>query len=288
MKYLIYWIRISQVGTVARSRETSLTFSAYRTAYCVTSKSPVYADPRQVYHALNPLPHLSPAPRPDDPLTISDQRENETLYRQLLVQGVLAILLPTEDLENPCLTALVGQIFSELIIGNVIANKASQPWLLYEAICISARVIQEKKIKAVQTIDPVASSLDVNIPVKGRRGWSAQAIFLFIIQLGIMLVGTIRFIALTLVMTASLPPRSSTDDKGVVTDHEKAESLTSVPKVVPITKAPIMAFRIWSCIGNWIELKSRMPWLDGFLSLLQLGVIRGPGRIAGLDGPVDR
>ena len=276
------------MGIIPRDHDIDLTSQAYRTANRVTTKPPVYADPRQVYHALNPLPHLSPAPRPDDPLTLSDQRENETLYRQLLVHGVLAILLPTEDLENPCLTALVGQIFSELIIGNVIANKASQPWLLYEAICIAARVIQEKKAQAVETIDPVPSSLDVNIPVKGRRGWSAQTVFLSIIQLGIMLVGTIRFIALTLVMTSSLPPRSLKDDKETVIDRGKAESPTSASRPVLFTEAPIMAFRIWSCIGNLIEIKSRMPWLAGFLSLLQLGAVRGPGRIAGLDGPVDR
>jgi splicing suppressor protein 51 len=37
-----------------------------------------------------------------------------------------------------------------------------------------------------------------------------------------------------------------------------------------------------------LELSLRMPWLDGFLSLLQYGAVNGPGRIAGHDGPVDR
>lgn len=245
-------------------------------------------NPREVYHALCPLPHLAPVPRPDDPLTVSDQRENETLYRQLLVQGVLAILLPTEDLENPCLTALVGQIFSELIIGNVIANKASQPWLLYEGICITARVIHEKRAKASETIDLIAESLDVDPPVKKRRGWSAQAIFVSIIHLGILLAGMIRFIASTLVMTSSLPPRSTLDDKRVVTDHAKIENAPPQTGNASVTKAPIMTFRIWSCVGNLIEFGSRMPWLFGFLSLVQLGAVEGPGQIAGLDGPVDR
>lgn len=246
-------------------------------------------NPREVYHALCPLPHLAPVPRADDPLTVSDQRENETLYRQFLVQGVLAILLPTEDLENPCLTALVGQIFSELIIGNVIANKASQPWLLYEGICITARVIHEKRAKAPETIDLIAEPLDVVDPaVKQRRGWSAQAIFVSIIHLGILLVGMIRFIASTLVMTTSLEPRGTFDDKKVVTDDAKIDNPPPKTGIVSVTKAPIMTFRIWSCVGNLIEFGHRMPWLFGFLSLLQLGAVEGPGRIAGLDGPVDR
>ena len=247
-------------------------------------------DPREVYHSLCPLPHLAPVPRSDDPFTASDQRENEALYRQLLVQGVLAILLPTEDLENPCLTALVGQIFSEMIIGNVIANKAFQSWLLYEGICIMARVIHEKRAaKAAETIAPRSEPLDINIPVKGRRGWSARAIFLSMIQLGILLAGSIRFIVLTLAMTSSLPPRMTTvDDKGVVTGHGTPEKPSSKSGTASFVKAPVLTFRFWTCIGNLIEMSSRMPWLDGFLSLLQLGVVNGPGQIAGLNGPVDR
>ncbi|CAM1505377.1 Fc.00g110140.m01.CDS01 [Cosmosporella sp. VM-42] len=263
--------------------------TAYRIAHHPTSQPPIKVDPREVYHSLCPLPHLAPVPRSDDPFTASDQRENEALYRQLLVQGILAILLPTEDLENPCLTALVGQIFSEMIIGNVIANKASQPWLLYEGICIMARVVHEKRAKAAETIAPSTEPLDINIPVRGRRGWSTRAIFLSMIQLGILVVGTIRFIALTLVMTSSLPPRATiVDEKGFMTGHGIHEKSSSKPETTSFVKVPVLTFRIWSCVGNLMEMGSRMPWLDGFLSLLQLGVVKGPGRIAGLNGPVDR
>ena len=75
---------------------------------------------------------------PDDASKALEQKENEAAYRQLLVHGVLAVLLPTEDLENSCLTALVGQIFSEMIIGNGIGGKASEPWLLWEGITKTA------------------------------------------------------------------------------------------------------------------------------------------------------
>ena len=74
---------------------------------------------------------MSPIPRPEDPKSLQSQADSERAYRQLLVQGVLAILLPTEDLENTCLTALVGEILSELVIGNLLANRISQPWLLW-------------------------------------------------------------------------------------------------------------------------------------------------------------
>ncbi|KAF7549584.1 hypothetical protein G7046_g8306 [Stylonectria norvegica] len=263
--------------------------TAYRIAHHPISRPPIDVDPQEVYHALCPLPHLAPVPRPDDPLAISEQRENEALYRQLLVQGVLAILLPTEDLENPCLTALVGQIFSELIIGNVIANKAAQPWLLYEGICIAARVLQEKRSQAAQTVVPDTQPSDLNITVKGRHDWSARAIFLSVIQLGILLIGTVRFLTLTLVMAMSLPPRFATvEDKADAIAHKAPETQASKPTTTSVDKAPVLSFRIWSCVGNLLETSSRMPWLDGFLSLLQVGAVRGPGQIAGLDGPVDR
>ncbi|KAF4466835.1 hypothetical protein FALBO_6285 [Fusarium albosuccineum] len=262
--------------------------TAYRTAHNAISRPPVEVDPREAYHALCPLPHLAPVPRSDDPDTASDQKENEALYRQLLVQGVLAVLLPTEDLENPCLTALVEQIFSELIIGNVIVNKASQPWLLYEGICISARVIREKKEQSVATSKSRAESSESGLEVKGRRVWSVRSMFLGVIQLGMLVVGSLRFITTALVMASSLPARTTPlEEKEEMMDHEKSASTSSNPRSSDLTKTPILSCRLWTCIGNLLELSLRMPWLDGFLSLLQYGAINGPGRIAGHDGPVD-
>lgn len=246
-------------------------------------------DPREAYHALCPLPHLAPVPHPDDPATISDQKENEALYRQLLVRGVLAILLPTEDLENPCLTALVEQIFSELIIGNVIANKASQPWMLYEGICITARVLQQKKEQGAAALAKQDESSEPKLDVKGRRAWSARSMFLGVIQLGMLVVASLRFITTALVMASSLPARTTpVDEKEVLLDHDMPSSSSPSSRSLDYTKAPILSCRVWTCLGNLLELSLRMPWLDGFLSLLQYGAVNGPGQIAGHDGPVDR
>lgn len=224
-------------------------------------------------------------------MTVSEQQENEALYRQLLVQGVLAILLPTEDLENPCLTSLVEQIISELIIGNIIANKASQPWLLYEGICIAARVMQEKKGQAVETMTANDEPLDSNLSAKSRRRWSVRSMCLVVIQLGMLLVGSLRFITTALVMASSLPARSTPmEGKDAAADDDENDEDRPVLGSRPygLSKVPIMSFRIWSCLGNLLELHMRMPWLDGFLSLLCFGAVNGPGRIAGHDGPIDR
>ncbi|KAH7328517.1 PXA domain-containing protein [Stachybotrys elegans] len=262
--------------------------TAYRTAHQPVSQPPVQVDPREIYHSLCPLPPLSPVPRPGHSASAAEQEANEKDYRQLLVQGVLALLLPTEDLENPCLTSLVGQILSELIIGNVIANKASQPWLLFEAICILGRLGTTRKEKKSQDgAGPSAGpSSNPKVTTKPRPKWSVQGLFVSVIQFGILAFASIRFVIVALVMSSSVPSRFSfADEKGGVADHHATE-----PKqpVVIRDKAPVLAFGVWSCISNLIELHLRMPWLNGFLSLLQAGAIYGPGTMAGLDSPLDR
>lgn len=246
-------------------------------------------DPREVYHSLFPLPSLTPVPRPDDPDTILEQRENEAAYRQLLVQAALAVLLPTEDLENPCLTALVGQIFSELIIGNVVANKAAQPWLLYEAICILARLLGEKKARAAERIVSGTHAPVTGISPKTRPRWTVQGFFVAIIHLAILFVTSIRICITALVVSSSLPPRTpSADDTDPVAAHKSVEAGQQRHGTLSPPKVPVLAFSIWSCAANLAELGSRMPWLSGFMSLLQVGAIRGLGQLGGLNGRLDR
>ncbi|KAK5048842.1 hypothetical protein LTR16_010999, partial [Cryomyces antarcticus] len=81
------------------------------------------SDPRLTYHTLRPHPALSPNPVETDPATVLEQQQNEAAWRRLLVEGILAVLLPTEDLENGCLRTLVTEVLSEMVIGNGIAGK---------------------------------------------------------------------------------------------------------------------------------------------------------------------
>ena len=220
----------------------------------------------------------------DDDSNLEQQLENEAIYRQLLVKAVLAVLLPTEDLENPCLTALVEQILSELIIGNVIGKKASQPWLLYEGICTTARVLEEKKTAATQRIVSGNYSVDsITSQNKGRR-WSVRGFFLLIIQLVIVSVSTIRFLVTTAAKSTSLPLRITPthDDTG------KGPSASNKDDSSSSSKAPFLEFKLWSCVGELVQLSSRMPWAFGCLSLLRYGAVHGPGQMAGLNQPVDR
>jgi splicing suppressor protein 51 len=215
--------------------------------------------------------------------------ENEEAYRQLLVEAILAILLPTEDLENPCLTALVGQIFSELIIGNIIAKKASQPWLLYESICIASRVLGEKKTRAAQRIVSTPRKQEQgNVTGQTKVKWSTQAIFLSLVHLAVLLFSSIRTLITTLAASSSLPPRSKAAAVATTATNKLEGQRQAYDGDSHGSKVPVLAFKIWQCLGNIIELDLRMPWLSGFLSLVQYQAIYGPGKLARLNGSLDR
>ncbi|KAK1721520.1 PXA domain-containing protein [Colletotrichum lupini] len=268
---------------------------AYRAAHDPVSRPPTEIDPREIYHSLCPLAPLTPIPRPEDPSSVARQQENETLYRQLLVQGVLAVLLPTEDLENDCLTSLVGQIFSELIIGNVLANRLSQPWLIYEIFIILTRVLDRKASEPIE--EGVAEALQAGstsaLPRPVRRSWSIQGAFWSLVQWSFLAFSTVRFLVITLAMSSSLPPRldGELNEKDQVTgqiSHSKTLNPPASSNEGQPVKTPIAAFKLWSCVADLIEMDSRMPWLSGIMSLFQLGAMSGPGRIAGLNGAMDR
>ena len=224
-------------------------------------------------------------PIPGDPLTTATQLKNEAAYRHLVVEAVLSVILPTEELENPCLTALVGQIFSELIIGNIIAGKAAQPWLLFEAICIAGRVLREKKRGNSDSMTSSDRQAHTSSPAK----WSVQKFFISILQLVFFLISSVRLAFGLISMSSSLPPREVAADtkrktaRGPSVLEDDAEGGSSAA-----SKVPVLSFNAWSCLGNVVELQARMPWLGGFLSLLQHGAVRGPGHVAKFDGFLDR
>jgi hypothetical protein len=200
---------------------------------------------------------------------------------------VLAILLPTEDLENDCLTALVGQIFSELIIANAVANKLSEPWLIYEMLIIVSRVVLQKRTAAT-------GSADKDSPSASRGLFSISGLFWTILQWCFLATSFIRTSVVILLASRSVPFRTSRGRGagGDVTDQKtKAEpvqaAILSETETEPV-KTPVLAFRLWAAVSNLIEMDVRMPWLHGTLSLLQWIAMTGPGRMADVDGRVDR
>ncbi|KAM7215701.1 PXA domain protein 1 [Rhypophila decipiens] len=274
--------------------------TAYRAAHNPITQPPIKTDPREIYHALCPLPALSPVPRPGFPDSSTEQAQNEAAYRQLLVHGVLAILLPTEDLENDCLTALVGQILSELIIGNNVANKLSEPWLILEMLLVVTRVIDRRNVpqagsKGQSKAVSGAGKIEIPGPTGSRKGFSAQALLWTMVHWCFLAISFLRTIFTILIASRSLPRRTL---RGLH-DHDDGASRhkTGLKPIQPAKPSettsgpvitPVLAFRCWPAISNLIEMDVRMPWLCGTLAMLQWITTRWPGRLAAVDGVIDR
>jgi hypothetical protein len=231
------------------------------------------------------------------------QKENEAAYRQLLVEGVLAILLPTEDFENDCLTSLVGQIISEMILGNGIGEKACEPWLIWEGITKVAEVIQaklpgskaqervNKSVENATRTEPASAGAVKNISSR----WSPQKAFWMIIQYGFFAFTTVRFIIVTIGTSSSLPSRLPLNKKMSGTGP-LVEGVQPPPSNItrssgdqsgPI-KNPMLTMKIWACASNLLDLDIRMPWLTATLSMLQWFAVQGPGELGYTDGMIDK
>ncbi|KAF2275829.1 uncharacterized protein EI97DRAFT_450650 [Westerdykella ornata] len=261
---------------------------AFRIAQEQTSgPQSLVSDPRVVYHALHPHPALSPVPSESIPSSVLEQRENESVWRQMLVQGLLAVLLPTEDLENGCLRALVVEIFAEMILGNGISGKACEGWLLWEGITKVAEVLQpppegqEKEELPQNSLDrygllsaPVPDPADPRPSSRkemqhGITSVVPTDVFWTILQYAILAFTWFRTVVLAAVRSSALPVRSS-------------------PGIGIAAKRPMLSMRLWSCVSQLVELERRMPWLSGFASLLHWLALAGPGRVGGIDGVLDR
>lgn len=264
---------------------------AYRASRNPIVQPPVQVDSRAIYHALWPLPQLSPIPDLDKPDTIFEQAENEVAYRQLLVQGVLAVLLPTEDLENECLTSLVGEILSEMIIGGVVAKKVSEPWMIWTGLTILSDVLKRKQSDARASRIARGDSAG-----HGARGLSIPWLFWSLVHYLFAFTTFVRVFVMTLATSRTLPSRGRVLalSKEELTRHNsasegtKTSAYSSAESSSEAPKTPILAFGIWSTVSNWLEMDKRMPWLCGNLSMAQWLAIAGPGRVAGFDGVVDR
>lgn len=229
------------------------------------------------------------------------------VYRQLLVQGVLAILLPTEDLENDCLTAIVGQIFSEMIMGGTIGGKASEPWLLWEGIAKATEVIKDKLHNKSNTqlgsgrppthsVDPATSDKSARSSENWRVGLSIQKIFWAMLQYVFLTLTAARFLVAALASSTHLPSRVAPATK--LTGSKAAEDEVEAPSVADRStapnsrcspsKQPILKMKIWSCASALLDLSVRMPWLGAAISMLQWAAITGPGEVGNTDGMIDK
>lgn len=276
-----------------------------------------------IYHVLKP--HFALSPLPADEATAFAQNQNEIDWSQALINAILPLLLPPEDLSNPCLEVLVSEVFSELILRVSVLGKTSEPWLIWDGITKAIHALQPSMVAPSSTSISPSSRLeqfgllaqegadDVQAAKHGRNSAFDTILSTFWLLLhGLILAwGSFRAVAMALIRASSLPARH-TQTRGVATSSSKLRDTHPGPAARPqathldleplqdrehdqpevhppsgaLQQQPIVAMRLWTTLGRLVELQERMPWLHGCLSLLQWTSVQM--KVCSTNSAVDR
>ncbi|KGQ00730.1 hypothetical protein PAAG_12608 [Paracoccidioides lutzii Pb01] len=279
---------------------------AHVVAYRTASQNPQLNCPasyfRTVYHTLNPHPALSPVPDLSDPKTTEEQQKRETVYRQLLAQGILAVLLPTEDLENDCLRTLVGDILADMILGELVGGKASEGPFIWEIVTHLITVIKKEgcsneKVQHVQrsrlekfgllSTNEESASDDSSVANKSNLSailWSfLQYCYLIYLAFRFTVAGLFRAASSSLPVASRKAPSSSPPPSPLNPACE-AQYLTNRGSL----QRPVLKYRLFGMVSQLVDVPKRMPWLGGVLALTQHAMVEGPGMIGNTGEIVDR
>lgn len=232
-----------------------------------------------------------------------DQAKNEMAYRQLLVQGALAVLLPTEDLENNFLRTLIADVIGERIVGNSIGGKATEGWFIWGNIIkivdvVKARIEREASDQEERESDSRSRLEKYGMLSEGGPSpnstkqavrWMDSRLFGQMLQYLYLTFLIIRFLVLGLVLglvatyTPSAQSSDSSSESRLVQGVEETRPMMKAMEA-PKNTRPILDFKIFSLVSVVLNIPVRMPWLTGSLSLLQHQLINGPLRVGGTNG----
>ncbi|CAK1356099.1 unnamed protein product [Cercospora beticola] len=262
------------------------------------------AEVRQRYHALRPHPALSPVPATAE--TTLEQQENEAAWCLLLVDRVLPLLLPPEDLQNPCLDVLVSEILAELIFHNGICGKACEPWLLWDGITKLLRAVrgdaaqtqQKNATSQLDTFELLTAAPASNASheqLRPRRRFDMLTHTFWIVIQAVMTIWLlVRTFTIAILQASSIPARpirSSHTSDGLIgasdDSHPTSKGVQSSRLGGGETQA-IIGMHVWVCISKLLMLEQRTPWLSGVLSFLQWTALHGPGQICSTNSRLDR
>lgn len=240
-----------------------------------------------------------------------EQAANEAAWRQLLIQGVLTLLLPPEDLENPCLRTLVSEVLSELILGNAVGGKACEGWLIWDGITKAFENLGLGTDLATQAKAPNSPSSRLEqfgllsaeqeristIPpsqIGSSYSGHVQQIFWQIVRSMTVIFMVGRMLVLAFASSASLPERDThmppkrSIDQSPNEDVQISHMSNGLEPIQIYDKRPILEMSAWPTSLHLLCLDFRMPWLTGVISLLQFFLVRGPGMVGSTNGRLDK
>ena len=208
---------------------------------------------------------------------MTQQDDHEARYRRLLVRGVLACLLPTDEFENGCVRTLVEEILAEMILGELLVGSMCRTRFWMEAIINGVgdrpKLDDEKRSTA-----------------NGKQSLEVAATFWRMAHYAFVFVSVLRWIVVSLFSVPSLPLRGSSSPSLASSGSQAGlpQSSDRGRRRRRRRPRPILAMNIWACMATGFGLSAGMPWLEGCFKLIQYGLIYGPGRVGNTNGSLDR
>lgn len=286
------------MGVTVCSNHVTKYRQAYRTATSSLAQRAYCIDPRATYHSLNPHPALEPVPIVSNGHIALGPTQEERAYRQLLVNGTLAVLLPTEDLQNAPLRILVSDIIADLILGQVVAEKVCEGWFIHDAIVKAvafSKQRMEPRSSGKQLHDDPKTRLEQygllntdndSKPQKTLDRSNITKWFWLILQWMYLAATSLRFVMQGLSSARHLPKRlrPSSSSSGSL----KASPATPIADNYDQSPRPVLAYGASNFVSTLIRLPDRMPWLSGTITFGQHILLAGSGQLAATNSVLDR
>jgi hypothetical protein len=261
------------------------------------------SDIGKFYTLFRPHPALLPLPDPWDHVTLVSQSSNDAAYRQMLTEGIVVLLLPTEDLHNPCLRSIVTEVISDMMLGSLVSSRFCDGIFLYDTIKKMCVVSHTRKPWAIDhTVKPRLADrlaqyglLDGDKQV-GQQQFDFLATYSMLMEYLLLVFHFFCACIDTAIWIARLPRRASiaqeahdslniaSEPSGSVYAHQMRTGNTSNDD----HRSPVLALRLWTTLATIVSMPERMPWLTGMTSLLQHLLLCGPGRMGRADSYMDR
>ena len=253
------------------------------------------------------------------------QAENDAAWRYLLAEGVVSVLLPSEDLQNGCLRTLLTETLADLVLGRFVGDVVSEPAFIWDGIAKAAELIagagadaggrtrgrEEEEQRRVMSasgnlekyglLDPVRLDEDEQrskgeAAVGGMLLAQVSRYFWLGLYITYVFYIIVRTVVVVLATSSSLPHRSrlkhgSKEDDGVhkcLGNVKRSDISNSVSTSINDRLCPIVEMRVWACLGRLLDVDRLMPWTGGLAALGQWMAVHGLGRVGRVDGLLDR
>lgn len=277
--------------------------TAFRQSRQLATAHNAPADMPVFYSTFRPHPALLPVPKTN--AAIAEQACNDSLYRQLLTDGMLALLLPTDDLRNPCLRSLLGEVLGDMILGGFLAGKLCDSIFINGMITrVASSSSSKRKPWAVDSRQRPAgrmgrltrlgllTSPEMATKEPARSKYAVDELISSILQYCMLFFSIIQICFTKFTSADTQPLRGLTTGYAtlnVQTDTvswHAMDSTTKPPTSITSTRPsqrPIIAYRLWSSALGLLNIQTRMPWLTGTFALLQYVLLNGPGQLGSVS-----